>query len=253
MPRAARVRAESGVYHVMVRGINKQKIFLHAHDKARYLDALWRAKEGSKCSIYAYCLMSNHVHLLLSEGDETIGEVMKRIGSSYALGFNQKYERIGHLFQDRFMSEPVETDDYMLAALRYIHQNPVKAGMVTACDEYMWSSYIAYTLNKECPVGLTDVDLVLGLVGGVKEFRDFHQAEGMYRFEYDDGVRASDAAVLVLLDSLLAGVSPSALQTMDEDNRDRTIRGLKNLTGASERQIARLCGLPRHVVHRALS
>ena len=90
---------------------------------------LKECKEISGFEMYAFCLMTNHVHLLLRETDEPLEVVFKRIGSRYAYWYNNKYQRIGHLFQDRFKSENVEDDAYFLTVLRYIIQNPMKAGM----------------------------------------------------------------------------------------------------------------------------
>jgi REP element-mobilizing transposase RayT len=86
--------------------------------------------------------MDNHVHLLINEGDDEIGKIMKRINISYSYYFNKKYGRIGHLFQDRFKSEGIDSDAYLLSVVRYIHNNPVKAGLVKNIEEYKWSSYI---------------------------------------------------------------------------------------------------------------
>lgn len=93
--------------------------------------------------------MDNHVHLLMSEGTEEISKIMKRINVSYAYYFNQKYGRIGHLFQDRFKSEGIEDDTYLLAATRYIHNNPVRANIVKHAGEYKWSSYGIYINHQK--------------------------------------------------------------------------------------------------------
>ncbi|WP_198543854.1 transposase [Petroclostridium xylanilyticum] len=99
--------------------------------------------------------MNNHIHLLLKEGKEAISQAMKRIGASYVYWYNMKYERYGHLFQDRYKSEKVEDDKYLLTVLRYIHQNPIKAGIVEEAIKYKWSSYIEYISQKGI---LTDID-----------------------------------------------------------------------------------------------
>ena len=130
MPRQPRRKSESGIYHIMLRGINQQTIFEDDADYRRFLDTLEKYKAVSGYTVFAYCLMSNHVHLLLKVADEDLDMIMKRIGGSYVFWYNWKYSRRGHLFQDRFKSEPVETDPYFLAVLRYIHQNPVKAKIV---------------------------------------------------------------------------------------------------------------------------
>ena len=91
--------------------------------------------------------MSNHIHLLVQEREENISDAMKRVGVIYAQYFNKKYQRSGHLFQDRFRSEPVESAEYFLTLLRYIHQNPLKAGLVEKVDDYKWSSWKEYKMD----------------------------------------------------------------------------------------------------------
>ena len=141
MPRQARRKSESGIYHIILRGINQQQIFEDEEDSRRFLETLSKYKEQCGYEIYAYCLMGNHVHILLKEGKENLTLVLKRIAGSYVYWYNWKYHRSGHLFQDRFKSEPVEDDAYFLTVIRYIHQNPVKAGICRNVDGYKFSSY----------------------------------------------------------------------------------------------------------------
>lgn len=110
MPRKAREKSSTGIYHLMLRGINRQKIFLDEHDFSRFIDTVRRVKEKSRFLVYGYCIMENHVHLLLREGREEISLIMQRICSSYVIWYNKKYDRWGHLFQERFKSEVVEDD-----------------------------------------------------------------------------------------------------------------------------------------------
>lgn len=140
MPRSSRVLSESGVYHVMMRGVNRDVLFLDPEDCQRFLLALAKTKEASGCSVLAYCLMGNHVHLLLRTDREPLGVVIKRLGVRYARWFNDKYERVGHVFQGRFRSKPVETDAYLLTVVRYIWGNPVEAGFVDEVAELVRSS-----------------------------------------------------------------------------------------------------------------
>jgi putative transposase len=121
MPRVARGRSSSGIYHIMLRGINRQIIFEDEEDKTRFLETLRKYKDISKYQLYVYCLMDNHIHLLVKESGETISEAIKRISSSYVYWYNTKYERCGHLFQDRFKSEIVENTTYFFTVLRYIY------------------------------------------------------------------------------------------------------------------------------------
>ena len=125
----------------MLRGINGQQIFADNEDYEKLLEILKYCKAISEFEIFAYCLMSNHIHLLLQENKEPIELVMKRIATRFVYWYNIKYQRLGHLFQDRFKSEPVENDEYFLTVVRYIHQNPVKAGICKKPQDYNYSSY----------------------------------------------------------------------------------------------------------------
>ena len=143
MPRRARIESGTGIFHVMMRGINHQNIFEDEEDCWQFINTLDRVRMrynddgkpcGTNCIYYAYCLMGNHFHLLIRERDERVGETVKRIASSYVYYYNRKYGRDGHLFKERFKSEPVNDMSYFVTLLRYIHQNPVKAGMVRECQ-----------------------------------------------------------------------------------------------------------------------
>ena len=134
MPRQPRQTSGTDIYHVMMRGINRQDIFEDQEDYVRFLTFMQQMLEPlddlgnhqpSLCTFYAYCLMSNHVHLLLRERTESISISLKRLTVSYAAYYNKRYQRVGHLFQDRFKSEPVNDIEYFVTLLRYVHQNPV--------------------------------------------------------------------------------------------------------------------------------
>lgn len=154
MPRQGRIQSGTGVYHVMLRGINRQQIFENEEDNKHMLYILSNLHlqyspddtplPTPTCTIYAYCLMGNHIHLLIQEKAWTIGEIIKSLASSYVYYFNRQKQRIGHLFQDRFKSEPVNDMAYFVTLLRYIHQNPVKAGIVADAKDYPWSSWREY-------------------------------------------------------------------------------------------------------------
>lgn len=148
LPRSARLKSSTGIYHIINRGANRQEIFHDDDDKIKFLDTLKRYKIRTAMKVYAWCLMGNHVHLLVKEGSEEISLVMKRISVSYASYYNWKYHTNGQLFQDRFKSENVETQEYLITVTRYIHQNPVKAGIVTSPEKWKWSTCLG--LWREC-------------------------------------------------------------------------------------------------------
>lgn len=158
MPRAPRQKSESGIYHIMLRGINQQVIFEDEEDYQKFIETIKTYKAVSGYKVFAYCLMSNHIHLLLKVEKEDVDLIIKRIAGSYVYWYNWKYYRRGHLFQDRFKSEPVEDETYFLTVLRYIHQNPMKVGF--NIDEYEFSSYNEYIKKGN----LVDTESALSLL-----------------------------------------------------------------------------------------
>lgn len=253
MPRAARARGISGVYHAILRGINRHNIFLDREDRIIFLNKLASVKKRSGCKIYGYCLMDNHVHLLIAEISETIGQIMKRLGSTFVYWYNKKHDRVGHLFQGRFFSEPVDGDEYLLTALRYIHQNPVKAGISPDCASYPWSSYHDYVNPGKTDSGLTDTTLALEIIGGKESFAQFHLI--MYGDndlqDIEDMTRATDKQAAQLIEQVLAGSSTTELLKMPVTGRNIILRELKALPGVSQRQIERFVGINRNMIQRA--
>lgn len=255
MSRQARKQSESGIYHVMLRGINRQVIFEDEQDMDRFLELLVHYRKEGLFSLFAYCLMSNHVHLLIREKKETLDSIMKRIGVSYVMYYNVKYARAGHLFQDRYKSQPVEDDEYLIQLMRYIHQNPVKAGLCRKTEDYKYSSYAYYavdaqktgTLNKE----LIDTETVFGIIGR-DELAAYMEEENDDKFmDIDDGIRRiSDAEATEMIRSKTGLQSPTQLQKADRAMRDRIIAEL-NEEGVTMRQIERITGLSHGVVQRA--
>jgi len=169
MPREARKLSSTKIYHVMIRGNRKQDIFLEDEDRFRFIKVLKKVKQKKEYMLYAYCLMNNHVHLLIKEKDEQLSQTMKRINVSYVNYFNQKYQQIGHLFQDRYKSEPIESENYLLAVLSYIHNNPLNAFMVKNLEEYPWSSYYIYTDESSQQAFLIERKDVLSLFSSDKD------------------------------------------------------------------------------------
>ena len=159
MPRVARARSESGFYHVVAKGNGGQDLFEDASDYRAFLELVAAAAEKCDVLVHAYCLMSNHVHLLLEDQGGRLSEFMKSLVTGYAMRFNAKASHIGHVFQQRFKSQPVEDEAHLLQAVRYIHNNPAKAGMCPA-DEYPWSSYHEYASGIQGASGVQGVATV---------------------------------------------------------------------------------------------
>lgn len=247
MPRHPRRLSESGIYHVMLRGVNRDAIFLDDEDCARFLHSLGQAKDASGCSVLAYCLMSNHAHLVLRTGDEPIGAVVKRLGVRYAGWFNRKYGRVGHLFQDRFKSLPVEDDAYFVTLLRYVWNNPVDAGLVDLPEEYLWSSRRLLGLESLLVDGeqlrrLLPADPFSWLASSLQL-----RAEPPVKRVRQPGHSAEQ--VTELLHRACGAGSPEEYRQLDSRTQRRAIRELRTRSVAYA-QIARATGLSTSSVRR---
>lgn len=149
MTRSLRYWHPGTIYHVMCRGNRKSEIFKDETDNRVYLKILMNVKNKYDFELHCYCLMVNHVHLLIETHDVPIGTIMKQIDMTYSIYFNHRYKLVGHLFQDRYKSEVIYDDRYLLTASKYIHLNPVKSNIAKDPQEYEWSSYSAYTGKTE--------------------------------------------------------------------------------------------------------
>jgi REP element-mobilizing transposase RayT len=248
MPRTSRVGSKTGIYHVLTRGINRQDIFIDDEDKSSYLDRLSRYKEECAFQVYAYCLMNNHVHLLIKENDIPISKIIKKLNVSYVNWYNWKYNRVGHLFQDRFKSEPVEDDRYLMTLLRYIHQNPTKVGQNIA----EWTSYNDYITGR----GITDSNFILKILSDSREaalvqFKK-HVSERIDEkcLDIESIKRLSDkeAELVIIKTSKLSNCQE--LNNLEKIHRDAIISKLKT-EGLPIRQIERLTGINRGVILKA--
>ena len=257
MPRLPRKKSESGIYHIMLRGIDYQTIFYEDTDNIRFIHTLQRAKQLSETVIYGYCLMGNHVHLLVKEGKEEISAFMKRIGTGYARWYNWKYERSGHLFQNRYGSEPVENDRYLLTVIRYIHNNPVKANLVNKPEQWNWSSCKAYYNENRPPDELIETSFILSMFSNKKNtaidlFRKFMEEENSDQcLDYEKPKKKSDLEVMEEVMKLTDNQGIQALKGLPKKERDTLLRALKQQEGITCRQIARVLGLSTSLVLKA--
>lgn len=244
--RTSRQQCESNVYHVVARGVAQQIIFEDDDDRRRFLK-LVRDHVATSGLIHAWCLMDNHIHLLVQMDIPTLSKSMKDLLARYAMYFNARHGRVGHLFQGRFLSKPVRTDEQLLATLRYIHLNPQAAGIAPA-STYMWSSYREYVSG----IGVSETSLALGLLGSVAAFHEFHQAE--QAGEHLDACllerRMGESEALDAARRLLGDNPASALAKLDRKARDKAIRTLKG-AGLTHRQIQHVTGASRGVVEKA--
>lgn len=252
MPRQARKKSGTGIYHIMLRGINRQTIFQDDEDCIKFIKTIKQIKEKSRFELYGYCLMGNHVHLLLREGKESLSLAIQRICSSFVYWYNWKYDRFGHLFQERFKSEAVEDEVYLLTVLRYIHQNPVKAGLINLVSGYKWSSYHEYIRNQD----IIDSRFILELFA--KETQTARKEFEKYMNEYNEDVcldyeerhRLSDDEIIKLIEEKY-GIKKDHIHLMGRQEMDRILKDLKAINGVTIRQLARVTGVSKYMVEKA--
>jgi REP element-mobilizing transposase RayT len=179
MARKARVEVAGGLYHVITRGNNRQEIFHEAGDYQKFLSLLETQKSRLPFFLYAYCLMSNHVHLLIERQADAIGRIMHRLLTGYSQYYNRKYRKVGHLLQGRHKAILCQSETYLSELVRYIHLNQVRAKMLRRPEQYQYSSHRAY-LGLQA-AGIVDVDPVLRHFGSKKKlarerYREFVEA-----------------------------------------------------------------------------
>lgn len=151
IPRVARKYLNTSFFHVIVQGINKEYIFNKKIYIEKYLDLLNKYSKELKINIIAYCIMNNHAHFLLEIRDkEKMSKLMQKVNSIFARYYNEEEKRVGYVFKDRFLSQPIFSEKHLSQCIRYIHLNPVKAHMVEKCEDYEYSSYKKFiSQNKE--------------------------------------------------------------------------------------------------------
>ncbi|WP_338778793.1 transposase [Metabacillus sp. FJAT-52054] len=259
MPRYAREKSNSSVYHVIIRGANRQEIFHDEEDRKQFVDTLLKYKIKRAMRMYAWCLMGNHVHLLMKEESESISLVMKRLGISYAKYYNWKYRTTGHLFQDRFKSENIEDNNYLLTVTRYIHQNPVKAGIVPCPAEWKWSSCCGYYGQFVYPPDLLDPHFLLNMFSPdlliarirFKEFNERKNNDQCLEDHDESRKRLSDDEARAEIRKCLGNLEIPHIKSLPREQRNTVLKKVKTITGLSQRQAARILGISPNLIFKA--
>ena len=249
MPRTARRKSTTGIYHIILRGINRQAIFSDEEDNEEFLKIMADCKKLSGYKLFGYCLMGNHVHLLIKEEREELGQIIKRIGSRYVYWYNWKYKRSGHLFQDRFKSEVVESDAYFLTALRYIYQNPLKAGLSKTLEAYKWSSYKDY-IGNPC---ITDVDFALDMAGKEALIKYMNETNDDKSLELEEErIRLTDNELTEKIAKIFK-IRPMMIQKEPKEKRDAMLTEILKKEGISARQLSRVTGISANIIWKLQS
>ena len=250
MPRTARKTSMSNIYHVMMRGVNRQAIFENDGDRLHFMSVLKECKEISGFRLHAFCLMPNHLHFLIEPAGEPLDLVFRRIGVRYAVWYNRKHQRAGHLFQDRFRSENVENDLYYMTVLRYILQNPMKAGLEPRLGTYRWSSYPAYAKGTG---SITDTQYATELFGTRESLIDFVRMgnEDIVMDETDPEWPLQDDDAKKIMEQITGCSATEEFRRLDRQLRNEYIRRMY-AEKLSIGQIARLAGFSKSTVHEAV-
>lgn len=263
MPRLCRNTSDTGVYHIMLRGNNKQDIFEYQSDYLKFQDLLYQKRHPQDfnhnplppcCIIYAYCLMPNHVHLLIQEKYESISDCIKSIATSYAQYYNIKFGHSGHLFQGRFRSEPVNNWEYFVTLLRYIHQNPVAGGLALRVKDYTWSSWGEYEHQKSCPMPFCSVSSVLSRIS-LEELAELvneplPKTSLILDYNNETKIRLNEEKIREFISKDCKIQNPKDIQSYSKQERKAVLKEILAF-GGSIKQISRITGISESIVRRS--
>jgi REP element-mobilizing transposase RayT len=256
MARKPREKSSSGIYHVMLRGNNKEDIFTGEGDYKKYLFILAETMADLDFKIYSFCLMPNHVHMLINECGGSISQIIKISSQKYSLWHNYSYGNIGHLFQDRFKSKAVENNTYFLAVLRYIHQNPLEAGLCTDIKDYKWSSFNGFFPNKmrTSPLKI-ETKYVLDIfsaneTAAVKNFERFCRERRPSNENIGFERKISDAEIVNYIKKNF-GINPEKLK--DYPEYPSILKNIRSWDGVTLQQLARVVKMSRQTLSKILS
>ena len=244
MPRPPRQYSKFGLYHVMLRGNGKQIIFEDDSDRRTFLQLLEEKAAAGDVKVIAWCLMSNHVHLLLDDPEHALSHFMHALATAYARRFNEKTGHVGAVFQGRFASVPIASDAQLLQAVRYIHENPVKAG-TGSIDAYPWSSYREYLGEAR----VADTAMVLDMVGGREGFLRFCSDGRFGSYCFRTTRRVSDEDALEVARCALRGIEPADVKKLPWERRDEALRSLR-AAGITVKELERLTGVGHNTISR---
>lgn len=248
MARKPRKKSESQKYHVILRGNNKQNIFFNDADRLFMLNRIKKYAEQTEIELYAFCLMDNHIHLLLGKANPNLSKFVQKLATSYAMYFNRKYEHSGHLFQGRFKSEPVDSDEYFKTVFRYILQNPCKANI---CDvfQYKWSSiHLLFNKSEELPLNR---EYVISFFQNEVELKKYLQANTSdVCMEYENVPKISDSFCINMIKEKFRIDYPAQIKTYNNGDMQKALQYLKKY-GINVTQISRITGISRQIVASA--
>ena len=240
MARKARCSFISNVYHLMVQGDEKKSIFDLSANKRKYLYFLKHDAFKNDVDIISYCMMDNHAHVLVYCPEiERISQMMHECNTSYAIFYNKKRNKVGHVFRDRFKSEGIYTKSHLINCIKYIHENPVKAGICDRCDQYMFSSYNAFKNTKDMIKQICELSK--------------HDMNEIMKNTYTDTKYMDDDYSKEDIQTVAEDVLNKYLILKDDDNGiAKAYKELKERCRISDTEIANILGINRYSLIRRL-
>ena len=230
MARPLRIEFSGAFYHVTSRGNEEKEVFKSQKDREKFLDYLATASSRYGAVIHAFCLMGNHYHLLLETPDGNLSQIMRHINGAYTTYFNSRRKRAGHLFQGRYKAVLVEAEAYATELTRYIHLNPVRAGITVCPETYPWSSYRGYIGQTATPkwlrTGFILDTFALDREQAQKKYQQF--VEDLLLTDYESPLKRTVASTLLGSAAFIAGITEQHLVTR---RADQQLPALKKLVG----------------------
>jgi len=247
MARCPRVKTSTNVYHVIIRGINKQDIFLDNQDYRKFIKELKRVKSKFEFEIYAYAFMKNHVHLVIN--DKNLSTTIQSLNISYSSYFNKKYERVGHLFENRFKSHAIEDETYLKNVVRYIHKNPENAGL----RPYIWTSYYEYINNKPKLIIANQVmNLFDNNIENFKVYHSMYRKHQDYDKDFEMSGRLQEDEAIKIIKEIINESNLMKIQNYELDKKRDTLKKIIKIEGITKVQVSRITGINRMTIDRII-
>lgn len=249
MSRQARIISNSELYHIMIRGINKERIFKNEIYKSKILEIIEEIKKEIEFSIVSYCVMDNHMHLLMQASQDNLANVMKKINVKYAMYYNRLEKRYGYVFQGRFRSEAVEDEKYMLGALRYIHNNPVKARICKNAFDYRWSSARDFINKNSTIINNNYINEIFSLFNK-NDFIQFHCLfdDNLYIDTKEEESSNIEEIVKNSIEKYTTEYGIIDQKQVSQNQKEELAFNLLSLNIITNKEIAELCNLNPHRV-----
>ena len=250
MARCPRIKTNTNVYHVIIRGINRQDIFLDNQDYRKFIKELKRVKSKYEFEIYSYALMKNHIHLVMNDKNKNLSTSIQSLNISYSSYFNKKYERIGHLFENRFKSHTIESETYLKNVVRYIHKNPENACL----KPYMWTSYYEYIMSKYNKICTTKqvMNLFANNLENFKAFHDNYEKNQDYDKDFEMPGRLQEDEAIKIIKEIINEPNLMKIQNYEMTKKKEVLNKIMRIEGITKVQVSRITGISKSIIDRMI-